>query len=225
VALRIKDIVAYRLHQPFRDGPYTCSGGRSALGFDSRVVRLVTDQGIEGWGEMAPRGAFYDPTFAGGARAARRELAPSLIGADPRQPASIARRTRLSVKGAMSQRMCTWVWALDLMLRMLTFGSLSSATPWITGSWLMTSAWWPWSASTWGSMSALKTNSVRSGDALGCQYSSFLTKEAPTVAVYFSSLKGRGLDCFYLAQARLADRANHYWNLSRHCQRDWARRA
>ena len=70
--MRIKDILAYRLDQPFRDGPYTCSGGRSALGFDSLVVRLVTDQGIEGWGDMAPLGAFYDPAFAAGARAALR---------------------------------------------------------------------------------------------------------------------------------------------------------
>ncbi len=97
--MRIKEITAYRLHQPFRDGPYTCSGGRSALGFDSLVVRLITDQGIEGWGEMAPLGAFYDPAFAGGARAALSELAPSLIGADPRQPTAIARRMNFHLKG------------------------------------------------------------------------------------------------------------------------------
>src|SRR5579862_2234457 len=87
------------LNQPFRDGPYICSGGRSALGFDSLVVRLVTDEGIEGWGEMAPLGAFYDPAFAAGARAALGELAPSLIGADPRQPAAIARRMNFLLKG------------------------------------------------------------------------------------------------------------------------------
>lgn len=71
--------------QPFADGAYTCSGGRSASGFDSTIVRVDTDAGIVGWGEMAPLGSFYDPSFAGGARAGIRILAPLMIGVDPRQ--------------------------------------------------------------------------------------------------------------------------------------------
>jgi L-alanine-DL-glutamate epimerase-like enolase superfamily enzyme len=97
--LRIKKITAYRQDQPFRDGAYTCSGGRSALGFDSTIIRIDTDAGLVGWGEMAPLGAFYDPSFAAGARAALAELAPSLIGEDPLQPIAINRRMDHVLKG------------------------------------------------------------------------------------------------------------------------------
>jgi cis-L-3-hydroxyproline dehydratase len=97
--LRITAISAYRLDQPFRDGPYVCSGGRSATGFDSLVARVDSEAGIVGWGEMAPLGAFYDPAFPGGARAAFEELAPALLGADPRQPAALVRRMDHVLKG------------------------------------------------------------------------------------------------------------------------------
>jgi cis-L-3-hydroxyproline dehydratase len=73
--------------QPFVDGAYTCSGGRSAKGFDSTIVRLDTDDGLVGWGEMAPLGSFYDPSFAAGAREGLRILAPLVVGLDPRQHA------------------------------------------------------------------------------------------------------------------------------------------
>ena len=85
--MRITSITGYRQDQPFRDGPYICSGGRSALGFDSIICAIATDAGITGWGEMAPLGAFYDPAFAAGARAAFAELAPALVGQDPRRSA------------------------------------------------------------------------------------------------------------------------------------------
>jgi L-alanine-DL-glutamate epimerase-like enolase superfamily enzyme len=83
--MKIKSIRAYAQFQPFRDGTYTCSGGRSAEGFDSTIVAIETDAGFIGWGEMAPLGAFYAPAFAEGARAGVRELAPHLMGQDPRQ--------------------------------------------------------------------------------------------------------------------------------------------
>lgn len=89
--MKITRITAWRQFQPFRDGTYTCSGGRSAEGFDSTIVRLTTDAGLAGWGEMAPLGAFYAPAFAGGARAGIAELAPRLIGEDPRQLRAVER--------------------------------------------------------------------------------------------------------------------------------------
>lgn len=97
--MRITKITAYGQHQPFRDGAYTCSGGRSAPGFDSTIVRIDTDAGLTGWGEMAPLGAFYDPSFAAGARAALAELAPSLIGANPLQTTALNRRMDHVLKG------------------------------------------------------------------------------------------------------------------------------
>ena len=89
----------YRQWQPFAEGTYTCSGGRSATGFDSSVVRLETSDGHVGWGEMAPLGSFYDPSFAEGARAGLALLAPLVLGADPRVPASLHRRLDLHLNG------------------------------------------------------------------------------------------------------------------------------
>ena len=97
--MRITKISGYRQDQPFRDGPYICSGGRSALGFDSLVVRIDTNRGITGWGEMAPLGAFYDPAFAAGARSAFAELAPKLLGSDPSQLVALDRQMEFLLKG------------------------------------------------------------------------------------------------------------------------------
>lgn len=97
--MKIRRLAAYRQWQPFRDGTYTCSGGRSAEGFDSLIVRLETDDGITGWGEMAPLGAFYDPAFAAAARVGFLELAPLLIGSDPRAVNAITQKMDLHLKG------------------------------------------------------------------------------------------------------------------------------
>jgi cis-L-3-hydroxyproline dehydratase len=97
--MRITGVKAYRLDLPFRDAPYVCAGGRSAMGFDSLVVSLETDTEFIGYGEMAPLGAFYDPAFAAGARAALLELAPLLLGQDPTQTAALGRRLDFHLKG------------------------------------------------------------------------------------------------------------------------------
>jgi L-alanine-DL-glutamate epimerase-like enolase superfamily enzyme len=97
--MQIREISAYRQWQPFRDGTYTCSGGRSAEGFDSLIVRIDTDAGITGWGEMAPLGAFYDPSFAAAARAGFAELAPIVLQADPRETGRMRRLMDLHLKG------------------------------------------------------------------------------------------------------------------------------
>ena len=54
---------------------------------------------MTGWGEMAPLGSFYDPSFVGGARAGAALLAPLLIGVDPRQPDRLNRLMDLHLNG------------------------------------------------------------------------------------------------------------------------------
>jgi L-alanine-DL-glutamate epimerase-like enolase superfamily enzyme len=88
--MRISRVAAYRQLQPFRDGPYTCRG-RSEDGTDSTIVVLETGDGLVGVGEMAPLGAFYAPAFAAATRAGVAELAPLLLGADPREPRRLRR--------------------------------------------------------------------------------------------------------------------------------------
>jgi L-alanine-DL-glutamate epimerase-like enolase superfamily enzyme len=94
--MRIARVAAYRQLQPFRDGPYTCRN-QSEDGTDSTIIVLETDDGLVGLGEMAPLGAFYAPAFAAGTRAGVAELAPLLLGADPREP----RRLRRSLDAVM----------------------------------------------------------------------------------------------------------------------------
>jgi L-alanine-DL-glutamate epimerase-like enolase superfamily enzyme len=97
--MTIASIRIFRQWQPFRDGTYRCSGGRSAEGFDSTIVEIKSHEGLSGYGEMAPLGSFYDPAFAEGARAAMRELAPSLIGEDSAGIEALNRRMDLLLKG------------------------------------------------------------------------------------------------------------------------------
>ena len=97
--MTIASISLFRQWQPFRDGTYRCSGGRSAEGFDSTIVEIVARDGTAGYGEMAPLGSFYDPAFAEGARAAMRELAPKLIGEKAAGIDAINRQMDLLLKG------------------------------------------------------------------------------------------------------------------------------
>jgi L-alanine-DL-glutamate epimerase-like enolase superfamily enzyme len=99
--MRIARVAAYRQLQPFRDGAYTCRG-RSEDGTDSTIVVLETDDGLAGAGEMAPLGAFYAPAFAAATRAGVAELAPLLVGADPRHPQRLRRQLDAAMLGQPS---------------------------------------------------------------------------------------------------------------------------
>lgn len=94
--MHVARVTCFRQLQPFADGPYVLSGGRVDLGFDSLVVRLVTDTGVQGWGEMSPLGTMYDPAFADGAFAAAPLLAGALVGAPV---AAVARTLDRTLKG------------------------------------------------------------------------------------------------------------------------------
>jgi L-alanine-DL-glutamate epimerase-like enolase superfamily enzyme len=63
------------------------------------VVGLTTDTDLVGWGEVCPLGPRYLPAFAGGARAALRELAPALLGADPRELHVLRQRLDGALRG------------------------------------------------------------------------------------------------------------------------------
>jgi L-alanine-DL-glutamate epimerase-like enolase superfamily enzyme len=76
------DVFGYRLR--YAHSAYVMSGGRSVDALESTVVRVTTDTGVQGWGETCPLGPTYLEAFAGGARAALAELAPALLGVDPR---------------------------------------------------------------------------------------------------------------------------------------------
>lgn len=97
--MRIKTVRAYRMLQPFVEGPYRMSKGRQADAFDSVIVALTSQDGLTGWGEMAPLGTFYSEAFAAGAEAGVAEILPHLLGEDPRGLARIGRLMDTVFKG------------------------------------------------------------------------------------------------------------------------------
>lgn len=97
--MKIQSIRAFHVVQPFIDGPYRMSKGRVADAFDSLIVSITSDSGVIGWGEMAPLGTFYSAAFAAGARAGIAEIAPHLIGLDPRGLSTLGRLMDTVFKG------------------------------------------------------------------------------------------------------------------------------
>ena len=83
--MKISRILAYRVELPLHEGDYKWSDGKSVATFDSTIVRVETDSGFAGHGEVCPLGAAYLAAYAGGVRRGIAELAPHLLGEDPRQ--------------------------------------------------------------------------------------------------------------------------------------------
>lgn len=81
--MKIQKISVYQVDLPLHEGTYNWSGGKSVTVFDSTVVRVETDAGITGHGEVCPLGPVYLPAYAGGVRAGLAELAPLLLGENP----------------------------------------------------------------------------------------------------------------------------------------------
>jgi len=97
--MKITRIFAHRVELPLREGGYQWSGGKSVTVFDSTIVGVETDTGLIGYGEVCPLGPFYLPAYADGVRAGLRELAPHLIGLDPRELSSLNHRMDAALKG------------------------------------------------------------------------------------------------------------------------------
>lgn len=115
--MRIAQVHVYAHDLPVRDGPYTMSG-REIWSVDSTIVRLVSDTGITGWGEVCPLGATYAPVTAGGVRAALALAAPALIGVEAK-PRAVARAVDGVLTGQAYARAALDIAAHDLLGRAL----------------------------------------------------------------------------------------------------------
>ena len=78
-------IEVYQIDLPYANGTYRLSGGRAYESFDATIVRVITDCGLEGWGESTPFGTSYIAAHAKGVRTGLEEIAPAVIGLDPRK--------------------------------------------------------------------------------------------------------------------------------------------
>ena len=96
--MKIARILAYRVELPLHEVTYKWSGGKSVTVFDSTIVRVETDTGLVGHGEVCPLGPFYLPAYADGVRAGLKELGPHLIGEDPRQLMKLNRKMDAALK-------------------------------------------------------------------------------------------------------------------------------
>jgi L-alanine-DL-glutamate epimerase-like enolase superfamily enzyme len=97
--MKISRILAYRVELPLRETTYKWSGGKSVTVFDTTIVRVETDTGLAGHGEVCPLGPFYLPAYADGVRAGLRELGPHLLGEDPLQLVKLNRTMDAAMKG------------------------------------------------------------------------------------------------------------------------------
>ena len=80
--MKITAIKLYAADLPMKEGAYSWAG-QSFASFDSTIVRIETDEGLVGVGEVCPLGPAYIPGFAEGVRAGIGVLAPQLVGVDP----------------------------------------------------------------------------------------------------------------------------------------------
>src|SRR5258708_24376129 len=97
--MRITRIAAFKVELPLVEGSYKWSGGKAVTVFDSTVVRVETDTGVIGHGEVCPLGPFYLPAYANGVRAGIAELGPHMLGEDPLQLGTLNRRMDAALKG------------------------------------------------------------------------------------------------------------------------------
>lgn len=97
--MKITRVRAYRVLLPLHEGSYKWSGGKSVSVFDSTLVEVATDAGLAGWGEVCPLGPFYLPAYGPGARTGIAELAPHLLGQDPRELLALNQTMDRALKG------------------------------------------------------------------------------------------------------------------------------
>tara|TARA_R110002072_G_scaffold94336_7_gene208522 strand:+ start:8004 stop:9107 length:1104 start_codon:yes stop_codon:yes gene_type:complete len=77
---------------------YHMAGGKTCATVDSVVLRVDTDDGLSGWGEVCPI-PHYLPAYADGVRPALEYLAPVLIGGDPVGPEALMSRADAWLQG------------------------------------------------------------------------------------------------------------------------------
>ncbi|RWB00284.1 MAG: mandelate racemase [Mesorhizobium sp.] len=112
--MKIKEIHVFAHDLPVKNGPYTM-GGVKVYALDTTIVKIVTDNGLIGWGETCPLGTTYQPQHAKGARAALDEMAQGMIGAEPLQPVALRRRMDGLLNGHRYAKAAVDMAAYDIM--------------------------------------------------------------------------------------------------------------
>jgi L-alanine-DL-glutamate epimerase-like enolase superfamily enzyme len=114
--MKIARLTVWRLDLPLT-GSYDFSGGTQRVErLDSTVLRIETDDGLEGWGEACPWGPGYLPSQHGpGIRAALETLAPVILGCDPRAPEAVGRAMARAAPGHQGARSAVDIACWDVL--------------------------------------------------------------------------------------------------------------
>ena len=113
--MKIAAIEVYGYELTYAHGEYVMSHGRAAQRQASTLVRILTDQGLEGWGECSTLGGTYLPAFAEGTREGIRVMAPLLLGQDPTQLSMIHQRMNSCLLGQNSAKSAIDIACWDLL--------------------------------------------------------------------------------------------------------------
>lgn len=115
--MKIKEVHIYQHALPVKNGPYIMASG-AVHELQTSLVRLVSDDGTEGWGETCPIGPTYAEAHVAGAQAALATMAEGLIGADI-WPASLHRHMNSLLNGHNYAKAAVDIAAHDLLGKML----------------------------------------------------------------------------------------------------------
>lgn len=97
--MKITRVTAFRVDLPVADGPCNRSSGNTVSVFDSTLVRIETDAGVSGHGEVRPLGPAYLPAHAEGARTGLAEIGPRLLGLGPTRLGVVDGAMNVALKG------------------------------------------------------------------------------------------------------------------------------
>jgi L-alanine-DL-glutamate epimerase-like enolase superfamily enzyme len=81
--MKITRIDVYQARYGLKDAMYAWSGGHSVSDFTTTIVKISTDEGIAGFGEVCPLGSGYMEAHAGGVPEGVRAMGPALLGQNP----------------------------------------------------------------------------------------------------------------------------------------------
>jgi len=83
--MKIARIDVYQVDYRLLDQKYAWSRGQAVTSFVSTVVKITTDEGLNGYAEVCPLGSAYMDAYARGVPGGIQEIGPLLIGQDPCQ--------------------------------------------------------------------------------------------------------------------------------------------
>jgi len=83
--MKITQIDVYQVDYKLLDQKYAWSRGQAVTSFISTIIKITTDEGLNGYAEVCPLGSAYMDAYARGVPGGIEEIGPLLLGQDPCQ--------------------------------------------------------------------------------------------------------------------------------------------